>query len=826
MFSKKTKEKKSYCVFFKDIGITDIPTVGGKNASLGEMYAKLTAKGVRVPNGFALTAEAYRDFLVANDLNKKIKITLAGIDRKSVRSLAAAGKKIREMILCGRFPAEMEKQIAVAYRKLSGRHNNLAVAVRSSATAEDLPNASFAGQQETFLNVRGEKDLLAATKGCIASLFTDRAISYREDKGFDHAAIALSVGVQEMVRSDIGTSGVMFTLDTESGFPGVVLINAAYGLGEYVVKGRVVPDQFYIFKEGLKKNCSAIISRRLGSKEVKLIYAAEGGTRQEPVSAEERARYCLNDEDIVALAKWGMKIEEHYGRQMDIEWAKDGQSGELFIVQARSETVKSQEKINEAETYHLLKKGKIILEGTSVGQKIGVGKARVIETPKEMNAFKKGEVLVTRLTDPDWEPIMRVAGAIVTEQGGKTSHAAIVSRELGIPCLVGAARAREILKTGRPITVSCAEGETGFIYDGVLPFTVEKIKFLGHEKTRTKVMMNVGDPNAAFSLAAIPNDGVGLAREEFIFTDFIKIHPLALLDYPKVAPDVKEKIDLLTAGWKDKKQFGVDRLAEGIALIAVAFHPRPVIVRLSDFKSNEYATLIGGSVYEPKEENPMLGWRGASRYYDEKYRRGFELECRALKKAREEWGLDNIIIMVPFCRTPEEGAKVLATMKTCGLERGKRGLQVYMMCEIPSNVILAEEFSKIFDGFSIGSNDLTQLILGVDRDSALVSRIYDENSPAVKAMIRRVIKIAHKRGRKIGICGQAPSDYPEFAAFLVQAGIDSISLNPDTVLKTKKRIAEMERAMGLSWRDWRRPVLVVAGLLVLLFGALFVWLGR
>ncbi|MFA5127449.1 MAG: phosphoenolpyruvate synthase [Patescibacteria group bacterium] len=817
-----------YISWFKDLTIKDIPTVGGKNASLGEMYAKLTAKGIVVPNGFAITAEAYRAHMKENDLEGKIKKLMSGLNARNVRDLAIAGNKIRQMILAENLPWEVVRDVKASYQELckSTGKRQLAVAVRSSATAEDLPNASFAGQQETYLNIRGEKELLIAVKKCIASLFTDRAISYRVDKGFDHTAVALSVAVQEMVRSDIGASGVMFTLDTESGHKGVVLINAAYGLGEYVVKGRVVPDQFYVFKDGVKRGLNSIISKRLGTKQVKLIYAKKGGTIQAPVNISEQNVFCVDDKDVITLAKWGMMIEEHYGHAMDIEWAKDGETGKMYIVQARSETVKSQEKINIIETYHLEKKSAVLAEGASVGQKIGAGKVRIIETPAKLKNFKKGEVLVTRLTDPDWEPIMRLASAIVTEQGGKTSHAAIVSRELGIPCIVGAANARKLLKNGEPVTVSCAEGEAGYVYKGILPFSVQRTELKELQKTRTKVMMNVGDPNSALALASIPNDGVGLAREEFIFTDFIKIHPLALVNFDKLKDKkAKHKISEMTVGYKNKTDFCVDRLAEGIAFIATAFYPNNVIVRLSDFKTNEYATLLGGAEFEPKEENPMIGWRGASRYYDPKYKEGFHLECKALKKVREDWGLKNVIIMVPFCRTPEEGKKVLATMKEFGLERGKNDLKVYVMCEIPSNVILADDYAQIFDGFSIGSNDLTQLTLGVDRDSALVSHIYDENNAAVKKLIRSVIKTAHNRGRKVGICGQAPSDYPKFAEFLVEAGIDSISLNPDTVLKTRQNILSMEKKIRSPLSGAaviaETIIIVAVGLMVAMVGLAF-----
>lgn len=829
-----------YIRIFKELTIKDIPLVGGKNASLGEMYSKLSKKGVPVPDGFALTSDAYWKFLKDNQLDKKVKEILKNLDVKNVRALSAAGNKVRQLLLSASFPKEIETEIKQAYKELSKKYkkSNIAVAVRSSATAEDLPDASFAGQQETYLNIVGEKELLLACKKCVASLFTDRAISYREAKGFDHFAVALSVGVQEMVRSDLGSAGVMFTLDTESGFKGVVLINAAYGLGEYVVKGRVTPDQFFIFKEGVKKGFKAVFSSRLGSKEVKLVYAKQGGTVQAKVNKADREKFCLTPDEVVQLSKWGMIIEEHYNHPMDIEWAKDGQTGKLFIVQARSETVKSRASINIIENYKLLKSGTVLAQGSSVGQKIGQGKVRIINTPAQMKSFKHGEVLVTRITDPDWEPIMRLASAIITEQGGKTSHAAIVSRELGIPCIVGAPKVRQILKNGQEVTVSCAQGEVGYVYNGRLPFEVEKTEIKTIPETRTKIMMNTGDPDSAFTLAAIPNSGVGLAREEFIFTNFIKIHPLALVNYKNIKDqEVKKKIDELTVGYsaqggsasgrKDKSQYCVDKLAEGIAFLAAAFYPHDVIVRLSDFKTNEYATLIGGKDYEPHEENPMLGWRGASRYYDPKYKAGFKLECAALKKAREEWGLKNIIVMVPFCRTVEEGKKVLDTMKEFGLERNKDGLQIYMMCEIPSNVLLAKEFSQIFDGFSIGSNDLTQLTLGVDRDSALVAHVYDEKNAAVKNLIRQVIQTAHQYKRKVGICGQAPSDYPEFAEFLVQEGIDSISLNPDTVLKTRTRIAAMEKKLGGKVGGGQSLKFAMASKALVLFGliGLFIVLG-
>lgn len=790
-------------LWFKEITIKDVPLVGGKNASLGEMFSKLTSKGISVPNGFAITASAYWSFLKFAKLEDKMKKELKGLDISDMKELSRVGKRIRDYILDSHLPKSLEQEILVEYRKLSelAKTKNISVAVRSSATAEDLPDASFAGQQETYLNVKGEADLLLAVKKCVASLFTDRAISYRETKGFEHMSVALSVTVQQMVRSDVGASGVMFTLDTESGFKGVVLINSAYGLGEYVVKGRVTPDQYYVFKEGVKQGKQAIISKILGSKEAKLVYGKANGTKQEMVKQGDRNKFAITSDDVVQLSKWGVMIEEHYGKSQDIEWAKDGITGKLYIVQARPETVKARSSHSVIEKYQLKKKGKLILRGTAVGQKIGAGKARVIENPKQMKSFKKGEILVTRITDPDWEPIMRIASAIITEQGGKTSHAAIVSRELGVPCVVGASGARKVLSTGKPITVSCAEGDEGFVYSGILPFEVKKTEIKDVAKTKTKIMMNVGDPDNAFALSFLPNDGIGLAREEFIFTNFIRIHPLALLNYDKLKDKkAKKMIAKMTHGYKKKSDYCVDKLAEGIARIALASYKNDVIVRLSDFKTNEYTTLIGGKEFEPKEENPMIGWRGASRYYSKEYKAGFKLECEALKKVRDEWGLTNVIVMVPFCRTPEEGEQVIKTMEEFGLKRGENGLQVYVMCEIPSNVILAEEFAKIFDGFSIGSNDLTQLTLGVDRDSALVAHIYNEKNKAVTTLIRDVIRTAHKYKRKVGICGQAPSDYPEFAEMLVREGIDSISLNPDTVISTRERIAVVEKTLGKMGR--------------------------
>ncbi|MBD3311685.1 MAG: phosphoenolpyruvate synthase [Candidatus Magasanikbacteria bacterium] len=794
--TKKTPKKHGNIAWFKNITINDVNLVGGKNASLGEMYSKLTKKGVNVPNGFAVTADAYWEFLRSTGLDKKIKKELQSLDTSNIKKLKNTGAKIRQMIVKAPFPKNINSDISKAYEKLckQEKKKNVSVAVRSSATAEDLPGASFAGQQETYLNIKGKRDLQTAVKKCIASLFTDRAISYRETKGFDHIEVALSVSVQTMVNADTGSSGVMFTLDTESGFQGVVLINSSYGLGEYVVKGRVTPDQFYIFKEGLKAGKKAIISKILGTKEVKLVYGKKKGTVQKKVKVSDRNKFSINEDDVLQLSKWGLQIEEHYGRPQDIEWAKDGKTGKLYVVQARPETVKAQANKNIIETYKLQKKSKLLATGIAVGQKIGAGKVRVIEDPKDMKKFKKGEILVTRITDPDWEPIMRMASAVITEQGGKTSHAAIVSRELGVPCIVGVKQARKILARRKNVTVVCSEGDEGHIYNGILPFEVKKTEIKKVSKTKTDIMMNVGDPDNAFTLSFLPTDGVGLARLEFIFSNFIRIHPQALLNYSKVKDKTaRKKIRAMTRGYRKKPDYCVDKLAEGVGRIAVASYPNPVIVRLSDFKTNEYATLIGGKDFEPEEENPMLGWRGASRYYSKEYKKAFGLECKAIKKVREEWGLENVIVMVPFCRTPEEGENVLKTMKEFGLERGKNGLKVYVMCEIPSNVVLAEDFANIFDGFSIGSNDLTQLTLGVDRDSSLVSHVYDERNEAVKSLIRQVIKVAHKNKKKVGICGQAPSDYPEFAEFLVREKIDSISLNPDTVITTRERIAKAEK---------------------------------
>lgn len=795
---------KRRILWFEEIGMGDTPLVGGKNASLGELYSELKPTGVRVPNGFAVTAYAFFEFLAVQGLEQKISDILKGLDTHDMANLQGRGQAIRHLIMNATLPDALATEIVAAYDRLSAdRGGPVDVAVRSSATAEDLPTASFAGQQETYLNVQGHSALLESCKRCFASLYTDRAISYRVDQGFDKHRIGLSIGVQLMVRSDLATAGVMFSIDTETGFRDAVLINAAYGLGENVVLGSVNPDEFYVHKPTLKQGFRPILRRRMGSKEFKLVYDTGGGkmTRNMPVSAEDRGRFCLSDDDILTLARWACQIEDHYSLNrgqpspMDMEWAKDGRTGELFIVQARPETVQSQQNAGELESYRLTGKGKLLVQGRSVGQKIGQGKVRIIRTPKDLHLFQPDEVLVTDKTDPDWEPTMKKAAAIVTNRGGRTCHAAIVSRELGLPAVVGTENGTDVLVEGQEVTVSCADGDTGKVYEGLLPIEVERQSLIGLERPNTKIMMNVGNPEEAFRLSALPNDGVGLARMEFIISNSIRIHPNALVDYETLTDrSVKSEIDRLTTGYDDKPAYFVEKLAEGVAMIAAAFFPKDVIVRLSDFKTNEYANLIGGEPYEPTEENPMIGFRGASRYYNDRYRRGFALECQAMKRVRNEMGLTNLKLMIPFCRTVEEGHKVLAEMAANGLVRGENGLEVYVMCEIPSNVILALDFAQVFDGFSIGSNDLTQLILGVDRDSEIVASIFDERNPAIMRMIAQVIHDAHTAGRKIGICGQAPSDYPEFARFLVEQGIDSISLNPDAVLPTTISVLELEKA--------------------------------
>jgi pyruvate,water dikinase len=799
-----SNKETALLLWFEEVGITDIPLVGGKNASLGEMIKQLTPKGVSVPGGFATTANAYRRFIEAGGLEKKLRELFADLDVEDVNNLREKGKEARSLLLHTPFPQDLQDEITKAYKEMCKRYGaDTDVAVRSSATAEDLPDASFAGQQETYLNVHGLKSVLESCHKCFASIFTDRAISYRTIKGFDHFEVALSVGVQKMVRSDLASSGVMFSIDTETGFKNAAFITAAYGLGENVVQGAVNPDEYLVFKPTLKQGYKPILDKRLGTKEIKMVYDIGGGklTKNVSVPVEERGKFAITDEETLKLAEWACIIEDHYSSvrgkdsPMDIEWAKDGITGELFIVQARPETVQSQKTGNVLRNYQLKGHSAVLSTGRSVGEMIGQGKARVILDVSKIDLFQPGEVLITRRTDPDWEPIMKKASAIVTDQGGRTCHAAIIAREMGIPAIVGCGDATQVVKTGQEVTVCCSEGDEGKIYEGLLPFNVQETPLENLPRTRTKILMNVGNPEEAFSFASIPCDGVGLARLEFIIANHIKCHPLALLKFNELEDEsVKKEIADLTALYADKPDFFTDKLAHGIGIIAAAFYPNPVVVRMSDFKSNEYANLLGGKQFEPKEENPMIGWRGASRYYDPKYREAFGLECKALKRVRDEMGLTNVIPMIPFCRTPEEGRKVLSEMAKHGLERGKNSLQVYVMCELPSNVILADEFAQVFDGFSIGSNDLTQLTLGLDRDSALVAHIFDERNEAVKRMVQVAIASAKKHGRKIGICGQAPSDYPEFARFLVELGIDSISLNPDSVLKTILDIALVEES--------------------------------
>ena len=809
-------KSEKYILWFDELRIEDVPLVGGKNASLGEMYHSLKEKGVLVPNGFAITAAAYRHLLRDAGIEDAVREALEGLDTHDIRNLQERGRKVREIIRYAKLPDDLDHQIREAYHKLCeeiGTHD-ADVAVRSSATAEDLPDASFAGQQETYLNIRGEESLLYACRSCFASLFTNRAISYREDKGFGHFDVYLSIGVQVMVRSDAASSGVIFSIDTESGFKDAVYITGAFGLGENVVQGAVNPDEFYVFKPTLKDGKRPIIGKRLGTKEEMMVYTSDQRRPTKNVDTPESMRksFCVSDEEVIQLAKWAAIIEDHYGKPMDIEWAKNGDGdyegdGKLYIVQARPETVHSQKAANVIETYVLGEKGKELVKGQAVGSKIGQGKVNVIEKSSRIHEFKKGEVLVTDMTDPDWEPIMKIASAIITNRGGRTCHAAIVSRELGIPAVIGTENATKVLKDGMEVTASCAEGQEGIIYEGILPFNVERIFLDQMPETRTKIMMNVGIPEKAFDQGQIPNDGVGLAREEFIINSYIGIHPLALHHYKELKEkadtdgeirEIIRKIDERTAAYDDKEEFFIENLAMGIGRIAAGFYPNDVVVRLSDFKTNEYANLVGGSLYEPDESNPMIGWRGASRYYDPTFKPAFIMECKAIKRVRDEMGLTNVITMIPFCRTVEEGRKVIAAMAEAGLKQGENGLEVYVMAEIPSNVIEADGFAEVFDGFSIGSNDLTQLALGLDRDSELVAHIYDERDTSVKRLVKSVIETAKAKGRKIGICGQAPSDFPEFATFLVECGIDSMSLNPDTVVKTKLDIAKKEQELGIK----------------------------
>ena len=795
------KENK-FILRFDEIGIEDVPYVGGKNASLGEMYRNLVPN---IPNGFAITAYAYRYLLKETGSDKKIKEILADLDTTNMENLAQRGSRVRSLIKSLEFPEDLTSAIIEAYKKMEKIYGkNVDVAVRSSATAEDLPDASFAWQQDTYLNIFGYESIIDACKRCFASLFTNRAISYRQDKHFDHFSIALSITVQKMVRSDLACSGVMFSIDTESGFKNAVLLTGAYWLGENVVQGAVNPDEWYIFKPSLRKGKKAILSKKVWEKAIKMIYSNSGVAPTKNISVPEadRKKMTLTDDEVLNLAKQVVIIEDHYSKKkwkfcpMDTEWAKDGKTGELFIVQARPETVHSNTDMSVLKTYELEKKWEVIVQGRSVGEKIGSGKSNVIKDVADINKFKKGEVLVTDMTDPDWEPIMKIASAIVTNRWGRTCHAAIISRELGIPCVVGTNNGTEVIPQGKDITVDCSGGSAGIVYKGKLPFKVNEINIAKLPETKTHITMNVWSPEQAFEESFIPNDGVGLAREEFIINSYIKVHPLALLRFNELKDaSVKKQIADLTVGYKDKADYFIDKLAEWVATIAAAFYPKRVILRLSDFKSNEYANLIGGAQFEPKEDNPMIGWRWASRYYSEKYKEAFGLECKAVLKVREEMGLDNLDVMIPFPRTVDEAKKVIKTMASFGLKQWKHGLKVMWMCEIPSNVILAEEFLEVFDGFSIGSNDLTQLILWVDRDSELVSDIYDENNEAIKKMIKKVIEVATAKWKYIGICGQAPSDYPEFAKFLVECGIESMSLNPDTMIKTRLAVAEIEKKL-------------------------------
>jgi pyruvate,water dikinase len=793
----------TYIRRFCELGIGDVPQVGGKNASLGEMYQALSGQGVKVPNGFATTAQAYREYLTHNGLEERISNALASLDVDDVDALASTGAQIRGWMVDGELPQALADEIRDAYLELAQEYGGEPdVAVRSSATAEDLPDASFAGQQETYLNIRGVEHLLRTCKRVLASLFTDRAIHYRVDKGFDHMSIALSIGVQKMVRSDLASSGVMFTLDTESGFRDVVMITAAYGLGENVVQGAVNPDEFLVFKPTLSQGYRPIIRRHLGEKAIKMIYTKDPvtaeATRNVPVRDSERQRFAISDDEILQLARYAMAIENHYSgkagkaRPMDIEWAKDGESGELFIVQARPETVHSIRTDAFQEIFTLGQRGKVITTGKAVGAKVGTGKARIILEAAHMHDLQPGEVLVTDITDPDWEPVMKIASAIVTNRGGRVCHAAIVARELGIPAVVGAGDATQAIKDGQEVTISCVEGDTGFVYEGRLPYTSERVNLKGLERPHTKVMLIVGNPVQALEFSALPSDGVGLARLEFIINNSIGIHPRALLEYWSLTDAEREQIDARVAGYATPRDFYIERLAEGVGTIAAAFYPRPVTVRMSDFKSNEYAALLGGHQFEPTEENPMIGFRGASRYYSNAFAECFALECAAMVRVRKDMGLDNLELMIPFARTVDEVQQVLALMAQHGLRRGENGLKIKLMCEIPANAVLARQFLELCDGYSIGSNDLTQLTLGVDRDSGILSG-YDERNPAVLALMEMAIKACRKQGKYIGICGQAPSDFPEITRWLVEQGIESISLNPDSVLKMTRVVLDIEQ---------------------------------
>jgi len=796
---------KDYVRWFSDIRLADVPAVGGKNASLGELYSTLSRQGVRVPNGFTLTAEAYRDALGAANAWEPLHRLLDNLDKRDVDALAERAAQAREIVYRATASDLLREQIASAYRQLEAEYGaNLAVAVRSSATAEDLPSASFAGQHDSFLNVVGIDELFEACRRCFASIFTDRAISYRIDKGFDHFKVALSVGVMKMVRADRAASGVIFTLDTESGFRDVVFVTGVFGLGENIVQGTVDPDEFYVHKPTYRAGHRAVLSRSLGRKQMRMIYAGHGGgTKNVPVADDERARFCISDAEVLKLAGDAISIEEHYSKEagrpmpMDIEWAKDGDDGLLYIIQARPETVISQRPPSGFETYALGATGKVLATGRAVGEKIASGPVRIIADARQLADFKPGEILVADSTTPDWEPVMKIAAGIVTERGGRTCHAAIVARELGIPAVVGAAGAKEALKSGATVTISCAEGDVGRVYEGALPINKTHIELSEVKRPRTEIMLNLGNPQLAFRSAMLPNDGVGLARMEFVISEHIKVHPMALVDPQKVdSADARREIERLVRNYPKPADYFIEKLSEGIGTIAAAFYPKPVIVRLSDFKTNEYARLLGGEGFEPKEENPMLGFRGAARYAHPAYAAGFALECAALKRVRDTMGLTNVRIMVPFCRRVEEARRVIDTMASHGLKRGDNGLEIYVMCEIPNNVILIDQFAKLFDGFSIGSNDLTQLTLGVDRDSDIVAFDFDERDPGMLEMLRLAVTGAKRNGRHIGICGEAPANYPEIARYLAKLGIDSISVNPSSVLNTMQAVSEAEAGMS------------------------------
>jgi pyruvate,water dikinase len=800
-----------YVRFFEELGLGDVPRVGGKNASLGELYRALRPQGVRVPNGFAITADAYRDVVTGAGGWGRLHAILDTLDPSNVAELADRAKQARDVVYAATLSARLQDEVLAAYRRLRDEYGpEMSVAVRSSATAEDLPTASFAGQHETYLNVKGEAALLEACRRCFASLFTDRAIHYRHDRGFDHFSLGLSIGIMKMVRADLAAAGVMFSLDTDSGFRDVVFITGAYGLGENVVQGAVGPDEFYVHKPTFLDGYRAVLRRRLGEKKIRMVYATGGSrdmTRNVPTPQEDRERFCLTDAEVLVLADYAITVERHYSQQaghampMDMEWAKDGLDGNLYVLQARPETVVSQRRADVLEEFELSGRGPVLATGRAVGEKVAVGAARLIRNVADLTGFQEHEVLVADTTTPDWEPVMKRAAGIVTSRGGRTCHAAIVARELGIPAVVGAAGATERIATGRVVTVSCAEGETGRIYDGRVPFEVRQINVAELPRPATSIMVNLGNPDLAFRTSAIPNDGVGLARLEFIISEDIKAHPMALL-HPDRVEDPKERAALaaLTKHDDSPAAYFVRTLSEGVGTIAAAFFPKPVIVRLSDFKTNEYASLLGGKAFEPLESNPMIGFRGASRYAHPAYQEGFALECAAMRRVRDEMGLRNVILMIPFCRRVEEGQRVVEVMAANGLKRGEKGLKIFCMCEIPNNVVQIDAFSRIFDGFSIGSNDLTQLVLGVDRDSELVAFDFDERDPGVKEMLRQAIKGARRNGRHSGICGQAPSDYPEMAEYLVRLGIDSISLNPDTVVKTTLRIMELEKTLGRTRR--------------------------